>query len=186
MQVVASSTGNPKGKLTSETWDFVRNVSAGIKYFVVNVQLVLISSQWLIYIFYPLPDVALFPRVLLTHIPLYRRDWTPCGLHRNSPVVNQVLLLTHWKLNFNTNHTHYLLSLFIHIFSVFLWFSENFLSECLLLSVFGLTYLNMILFMCSGSHVLFMVKKYCKLLSPVLCNNHNRINSVVLAVYCYI
>ena len=31
------------------------------------------------------------PKVLLTHIPLYRPDNTPCGPHRSSPVINQVL-----------------------------------------------------------------------------------------------
>ncbi|XP_044484141.1 uncharacterized protein C630.12 [Mangifera indica] len=59
--------GHPEGQLTSETWDFVKNVSV---------------------------DVQLHPRVLLTHIPLYRRDWTPCGPHRNSPVINQRILHT--------------------------------------------------------------------------------------------
>lgn len=29
------------------------------------------------------------PKVLLTHIPLYRPDNTPCGPHRSSPVINQ-------------------------------------------------------------------------------------------------
>lgn len=36
-------------------------------------------------------DVNLNPRVLLTHIPLYRPDWTTCGPYRYSPVINQVL-----------------------------------------------------------------------------------------------
>lgn len=31
-------------------------------------------------------------RVLLTHIPLHRPDDTPCGPHRGSPVINQVLV----------------------------------------------------------------------------------------------
>jgi hypothetical protein len=29
------------------------------------------------------------PRVLVTHIPLYRPDDTPCGANRASPVINQ-------------------------------------------------------------------------------------------------
>ncbi|KAJ0515050.1 putative metallo-dependent phosphatase [Helianthus annuus] len=29
------------------------------------------------------------PRVLLTHIPLYRPDWTSCGSKRSSPIINQ-------------------------------------------------------------------------------------------------
>ncbi|XP_031252541.1 uncharacterized protein C630.12 isoform X3 [Pistacia vera] len=41
-----------------------------------------------------LDDVQSLPRVLLMHIPLYRRDWTPCGPHRNSPVINQRILRT--------------------------------------------------------------------------------------------
>ncbi|XP_062092045.1 uncharacterized protein LOC133797934, partial [Humulus lupulus] len=35
-----------------------------------------------------------YPRVLLTHIPLYRRDWTYCGPNRKTPVINQVLILS--------------------------------------------------------------------------------------------
>ncbi|KAI6700305.1 hypothetical protein NL676_014629 [Syzygium grande] len=46
----------------SSTWDLVKDVSLGS------------HSN---------------PRVLLTHIPLYRRDWTYCGPNRNSPVINQ-------------------------------------------------------------------------------------------------
>ncbi|XP_062087982.1 uncharacterized protein C630.12 isoform X2 [Humulus lupulus] len=38
--------------------------------------------------------VRSYPRVLLTHIPLYRRDWTYCGPNRKSPVINQVLILS--------------------------------------------------------------------------------------------
>lgn len=34
-------------------------------------------------------DVKSNPRVLLTHIPLYRPDWTPCGPYRASEVINQ-------------------------------------------------------------------------------------------------
>lgn len=37
-------------------------------------------------------DVQSYPRVLLTHIPLYRRDSTYCGPNRKSPVINQVLI----------------------------------------------------------------------------------------------
>jgi hypothetical protein len=32
------------------------------------------------------------PRVLVTHIPLYRPDDTPCGANRASPVINQVIM----------------------------------------------------------------------------------------------
>eukprot|EP00268_Persea_americana_P060817 TRINITY_DN7625_c0_g2_i2.p1 TRINITY_DN7625_c0_g2~~TRINITY_DN7625_c0_g2_i2.p1 ORF type:complete len:322 (-),score=56.15 TRINITY_DN7625_c0_g2_i2:247-1212(-) len=34
-------------------------------------------------------DAMLNPRVLLTHIPLYRPDGTPCGKYRSSPIINQ-------------------------------------------------------------------------------------------------
>ncbi|XP_042517183.1 uncharacterized protein C630.12 isoform X2 [Macadamia integrifolia] len=34
-------------------------------------------------------DARLNTRVLLTHIPLYRPDWTSCGPHRSSPIINQ-------------------------------------------------------------------------------------------------
>lgn len=30
------------------------------------------------------------PKVLLTHIPLYRADGTNCGPYRSSPIINQV------------------------------------------------------------------------------------------------
>ncbi|KAK6153529.1 hypothetical protein DH2020_013168 [Rehmannia glutinosa] len=54
--------GHPRSNFTSDTWDFVKNVSQ---------------------------DISSTPRVLLTHIPLYRSDWTPCGPNRFSPVINQ-------------------------------------------------------------------------------------------------
>lgn len=54
--------GHSQGSLTSASWDFIKNVSM---------------------------DVNLNPRVLLTHIPLYRPDWTTCGPYRYSPVINQ-------------------------------------------------------------------------------------------------
>ena len=49
------------------------------------------------YIFWYFVDVQLNPRVLLTHIPLYRQDWTSCGPHRGSPVINQVLFCHIWS-----------------------------------------------------------------------------------------
>ncbi|KAK7840994.1 cell division control protein 1 [Quercus suber] len=55
-------SGRPQEDLASLTWNFVKNVSM---------------------------DVQLNPRVLMTHIPLYRQDWTSCGPHRGSPVINQ-------------------------------------------------------------------------------------------------
>ncbi|KAL1533152.1 hypothetical protein AAHA92_33077 [Salvia divinorum] len=36
-------------------------------------------------------DISSNPRVLLSHIPLYRPDWTPCGPHRSSPIINQLV-----------------------------------------------------------------------------------------------
>ncbi|KAK8629147.1 hypothetical protein V6N13_078000 [Hibiscus sabdariffa] len=54
--------GNREGSFASATWNFVSNVSS---------------------------DHQLHPRVLLTHIPLYRRDWTHCGPHRSSSIINQ-------------------------------------------------------------------------------------------------
>ncbi|KAK6267795.1 hypothetical protein QUC31_011955 [Theobroma cacao] len=61
----ASFTANRQGSVASASWDFVSNVSS---------------------------DHQLYPRVLLTHIPLYRPDWTDCGPHRSSPIINQRLL----------------------------------------------------------------------------------------------
>jgi hypothetical protein len=54
--------GNSKKDLASEVWKFVQNVST---------------------------DAQSHPRVLLTHIPLYRPDQTPCGPHRGSSVIDQ-------------------------------------------------------------------------------------------------
>ncbi|XP_017626816.1 uncharacterized protein C630.12 isoform X2 [Gossypium arboreum] len=56
-----------EGSVASATWNFVGNVSS---------------------------DRQLHPRVLLSHIPLYRRDWTDCGPHRGSPIINQVIVLS--------------------------------------------------------------------------------------------
>ncbi|KAF6174917.1 hypothetical protein GIB67_026405 [Kingdonia uniflora] len=54
--------GRRNGNLTSSSWNFIKNISSGY---------------------------LLSPRVLLTHIPLYRPDWTYCGLERSSPIINQ-------------------------------------------------------------------------------------------------
>ncbi|XP_010462279.1 PREDICTED: uncharacterized protein C630.12 [Camelina sativa] len=54
--------GNPQKDLASEVWKFVQNVST---------------------------DAQSHPRVLLTHIPLYRPDQTPCGPHRGVSVIDQ-------------------------------------------------------------------------------------------------
>ncbi|PRQ51783.1 putative protein-serine/threonine phosphatase [Rosa chinensis] len=54
--------GNPQGYLASSTRAFVKNVSL---------------------------DVQAYPRVLLTHIPLYRQDGTDCGPNRKSEIINQ-------------------------------------------------------------------------------------------------
>ncbi|XP_038682207.1 uncharacterized protein C630.12 isoform X2 [Tripterygium wilfordii] len=59
--VVDAQTVDGQGDSASATWDFAKNVS----------------------------NVQLRPRVLLTHIPLHRRDWTSCGPNRSSPVINQ-------------------------------------------------------------------------------------------------
>ncbi|ESW07344.1 hypothetical protein PHAVU_010G121800 [Phaseolus vulgaris] len=69
--------GQPQNHLTSQAWDFLKNISVG--------------------------DVV-HPRVLLTHIPLYRRDDTDCGPHRSSPVINQRI---NYALNGNTNEIAY-------------------------------------------------------------------------------
>ncbi|KAI7737968.1 hypothetical protein M8C21_004930, partial [Ambrosia artemisiifolia] len=54
--------GHPQQKETSASWTFVNNVSR---------------------------DSLSPPTVLLTHIPLYRSDWTSCGSKRSSPIINQ-------------------------------------------------------------------------------------------------
>ncbi|XP_027335529.1 uncharacterized protein C630.12 isoform X2 [Abrus precatorius] len=69
--------GHPQNHLTSQTWDFVKNISV---------------------------DDMVNPRVLLTHIPLYRREDTYCGLYRNSPIVNQRI---HRTVNGDTNDIMY-------------------------------------------------------------------------------
>ncbi|XP_050381613.1 uncharacterized protein C630.12 [Argentina anserina] len=54
--------GNPQGSVASSTWTSVKNVSLAVK---------------------------AYPRVLLTHIPLYRQDETDCGPNRKSKIINQ-------------------------------------------------------------------------------------------------
>ncbi|TKV95713.1 hypothetical protein SEVIR_9G380000v4 [Setaria viridis] len=54
--------GSKKSKERSSSWEFIKTLS---------------------------PGNASNPKVLLTHIPLYRPDNTPCGPHRSSPVINQ-------------------------------------------------------------------------------------------------
>ncbi|CAN8321705.1 unnamed protein product [Cochlearia groenlandica] len=54
--------GNPQTDSTLDVWKFVQNVSS---------------------------DARSHPRVLLTHIPLYRPDQTPCGPQRRSSVIDQ-------------------------------------------------------------------------------------------------
>ncbi|OAY36300.1 uncharacterized protein C630.12 isoform X2 [Manihot esculenta] len=56
--------GRPRENLASVTWEFVKNVST---------------------------DIQLVPRVLLSHIPLYRRHDTYCGSYRSSPIINQAI-----------------------------------------------------------------------------------------------
>ncbi|KAL1329383.1 hypothetical protein HN51_046494 [Arachis hypogaea] len=62
--VVDSQTldGNRQRHLTSQTWEFLKNMSV---------------------------DDGVHPRVLVTHIPLYREDNTSCGPDRSSPPINQ-------------------------------------------------------------------------------------------------
>ncbi|XP_062215413.1 uncharacterized protein C630.12 isoform X3 [Phragmites australis] len=54
--------GAKQSKERSSSWEFIKTLS---------------------------PGNASNPKVLLTHIPLYRPDNTPCGPHRSSPVINQ-------------------------------------------------------------------------------------------------
>ncbi|KAL0430706.1 UNVERIFIED_CONTAM: hypothetical protein Sradi_0696600 [Sesamum radiatum] len=52
-----------------------------------NVDFIAIDAQ-------TLDDIHSTPRVLLTHIPLYRPDGTPCGPHRSASIINQSLVLS--------------------------------------------------------------------------------------------
>ncbi|XP_066387775.1 uncharacterized protein C630.12-like isoform X1 [Miscanthus floridulus] len=54
--------GAKKSKERSSSWEFIKTLS---------------------------PGNASNPKVLLTHIPLYRPDNSPCGPHRSSPIINQ-------------------------------------------------------------------------------------------------
>ncbi|KAL5062535.1 hypothetical protein RYX36_024272 [Vicia faba] len=56
--------GHPQKHLTSQVWEFVKNISV---------------------------DNVIHPRVLLTHIPLYRPDGTYCGPDRSYPIINQAI-----------------------------------------------------------------------------------------------
>ncbi|KAJ3673211.1 hypothetical protein LUZ60_006585 [Juncus effusus] len=61
--VDAQTLDGPKRETeTTSSWDFINNISKS-------------NSQ--------------NPRVLLTHIPMYRPDGTPCGKYRSSPIINQ-------------------------------------------------------------------------------------------------
>ncbi|KAL2253099.1 UNVERIFIED_CONTAM: hypothetical protein Sindi_0104600 [Sesamum indicum] len=51
-----------------------------------NVDFIAIDAQ-------TLDDTRSTPRVLLTHIPLYRPDGTPCGPHRSASIINQRIYL---------------------------------------------------------------------------------------------
>lgn len=62
----AQSIDGHSKSLASASRDFVKNVST---------------------------DDTLYPRVLLTHIPLYRLDWTTCGPNRYSSIINQRISL---------------------------------------------------------------------------------------------
>ncbi|GLJ11160.1 hypothetical protein SUGI_0144910 [Cryptomeria japonica] len=54
--------GSMNENSTSSSWNFIQNISA---------------------------DANPLPRILLTHIPLYRPNDTPCGAYRSSPIINQ-------------------------------------------------------------------------------------------------
>ncbi|KAJ1390601.1 Metallo-dependent phosphatase-like [Sesbania bispinosa] len=69
--------GHPQKHLASQTWEFVKNHSV---------------------------DDVVHPRVLLTHIPLYRHDDTYCGPDRGSPIINQRI---HHAMYDNTNDITY-------------------------------------------------------------------------------
>lgn len=69
--------GHPQKHLTSQTWEFVKNISV---------------------------DDVVRPRVLLTHIPLYRPDDTYCGPDRTSPIINQRI---HHAWHDKTNYIMY-------------------------------------------------------------------------------
>ncbi|KAL4180642.1 hypothetical protein AMTRI_Chr12g266890 [Amborella trichopoda] len=61
--VDAQTLDGSQGNWSLAPWNFIKNLSSA--------------------------DVPLSPRILLTHIPLYRLDGTPCGLYRSSPIINQ-------------------------------------------------------------------------------------------------
>jgi hypothetical protein len=78
--------GVKQNKERSSSWEFIKSLPLGMK---------LYRCTQLLYVI-RLLTFLLFqgnisnPKVLLTHIPLYRPDNTPCGPHRLSPVINQV------------------------------------------------------------------------------------------------
>ncbi|CAN0900716.1 Uncharacterized protein C630.12, partial [Linum grandiflorum] len=74
--------GNPQSEITSKAWEFVKNVSEGND---------------------------LMPKILLTHIPLYRPDNTHCGPLRKSPIINQRIVRSRaqeiWYQNYLTEES---------------------------------------------------------------------------------
>lgn len=83
--------GHPQNHLTSKTWDFVKHPTNYLG-----------SSTWDVVKNISVDVVR--PKVLLTHIPLYRPDDTYCGPDRNSPVINQRV---HHTVNGNSNDISY-------------------------------------------------------------------------------
>ncbi|XP_020202834.1 uncharacterized protein C630.12 [Cajanus cajan] len=83
--------GQPQNHLTSKTWDFVKHPTNYLG-----------SSTWDVVKNISVDVVR--PKVLLTHIPLYRPDDTYCGPDRSSPVINQRV---HHTVNGNSNDISY-------------------------------------------------------------------------------
>ncbi|XP_058743802.1 uncharacterized protein C630.12 [Vicia villosa] len=72
--------GHPEKHLISQVWEFVKNISV---------------------------DNAIRPRVLLTHIPLYRPDDTDCGPDRSSPIINQRINIAWYDKSNNIIYQNY-------------------------------------------------------------------------------
>ncbi|GFY97271.1 Calcineurin-like metallo-phosphoesterase superfamily protein [Actinidia rufa] len=86
-------------------------------------------------------DIGLTPRVLLTHIPLYRPDRTYCGPHRSSSIINQVLILSgHDHDQCTVTHLSKYGQVTEHTLGTISWQQGNLYPSFMLLSASNLTF----------------------------------------------
>jgi hypothetical protein len=94
--------------VANSSWSFIEEISKGNSLSTLGNRSLGKSGHWVFrqlfrlwvsmsqlrvaYLFNVCAEKNPLPRVLVTHIPLYRPDDTPCGANRASPVINQVII----------------------------------------------------------------------------------------------